>query len=295
MPSSEEVPRNDPSRIWAWLARSTLPRWVKLALINIAAHIGAFWTTNALLALVYKYRWFAKYKLQETHRFPRPGLVRKALLSNLMNDLVAFPAVSWVFERILTYDSGKKSNPDGIDANDEDGGWSGLRFQGAVPHWSTTAWQTMVAYLGYDFMFYLSHRMLHQSQFLYKNVHSKHHQFVTTIGISSSHQHWFEGAIQMLAWFLPIGFAGWLNRKGGGLHAKTLFWYNVFRWLETVDAHCGYAFPFSPFNAIPLFGGARLHDLHHESWFGNYGASVIWDRLLGTENPLYKKWRLGKS
>lgn len=72
----------------------------------------------------------------------------------------------------------------------------------------------------------------------------------------------------------------------------------MFRWLETVDAHCGYVFPFSPFAKAPwLFGGARAHDLHHSGkglefveledgslWanFGNYGATVIWDKLLGT-------------
>ena len=29
-------------------------------------------------------------------------------------------------------------------------------------------------------------------------------------------------------------------------------------------------------------------------WRQNYGATIIWDRLMGTENPLYKKIRLGK-
>ena len=36
-----------------------------------------------------------------------------------------------------------------------------------------------------------------------------------------------------------------------------------------------------------------MHDFHHSVWFGNYGATVIWDRLMGTENPIFRKWRLG--
>ena len=142
-------------------------------------------------------------------------------------------------------------------------------------------------------MFYWTHRALHTRWInLYRRVHSKHHLFRTPIGISSSYSHFIEDAIQMVNWFVPIGLAGWLNRRNGGLHVQTLFWYNVLRWLETIDAHCGYDFPFSPFSLVPLFGGAQMHDTHHSAFFGNYGATVLWDRICKTENPLYKEWRL---
>merc|ERR1712100_279369 len=74
-------------------------------------------------------------------------------------------------------------------------------------------------------------------------------------------------------WWLPVGLAGWIN---GSMHISTIFAYNCFRWIETVDAHCGYNFPFSPFSAIPLFG--------------NYGATVIWDKLLGTVAPAFYEY-----
>jgi len=172
-------------------------------------------------------------------------------------------------------------------------GWSHLRFLGELPTATTLLWQVLVAYLGYDFMFYWSHRFLHQKS-VYLQVHKQHHRFRTSIGLASSFQHPLEGAIQMLNWYLPIGFAGWLK---GDLHVATLFAYNCFRWIETVDAHSGYSFPWSPFTCIPLFGGAVMHDYHHSgdglqmvknadgslfADFGNYGASVIWDRLMGT-------------
>ena len=67
---------------------------------------------------------------------------------------------------------------------------------------------------------------------------------------------------------------------------------NALRWIETVDAHCGYELPWSPFSLIPLFGGALSHDYHHSMDFGNFGATVIWDRLCGTELPAFKKLRL---
>ena len=72
-------------------------------------------------------------------------------------------------------------------------------------------------------------------------------------------------------------------------------WYNAFRWLETVDAHSGYDFPFSPFSMFKIFGGALFHDYHHsgDGFFGNYGATIIWDRLMDTEAKSWKARRLG--
>ena len=110
--------------------------------------------------------------------------------------------------------------------------------------------------------------------------------------------------MQLLNWFIPVGLMGWLNggNRGGGIHMVTLFAYNCLRWLETVDAHSGYNFPFSPFSFIPLFGGALQHDFHHSGEglvfeklsdgttyanFGNYGATVIWDYVFGTMSPEY--------
>ncbi len=85
----------------------------------------------------------------------------------------------------------------------------------------------------------------------------------------------------MVAWYAPLFVVGLMN-GGDGLHISTKFYYSVFRWLETVDAHCGYSFPFSPFTFIPIFGGALQHDWHHSRVFGNFGATKIWDWLCST-------------
>jgi len=184
--------------------------------------------------------------------------------------------------RLLQFVQGKLG---GDESAGQPVGWSGLRFGGEWPAWWTQLWMVAVGYIGYDAMFYWSHRALHHRS-IYKQVHKRHHEFHTPIGPSASHEHPIESTAQLFNWYLPIGFAGWMN---GELHWSTLLFYNCFRWLETVDAHSGYELPFSPFHAVPLFGGATMHDYHHRAVIGNFGASFFWDWFCATNKGYWEE------
>jgi len=286
-----DVTSYDPLRsIWIWLGKSNIPNWIKLSLVNTLSHVLAFWTFNAFLTIIARKKLFLQYKLVPSKDiYKKHGLVQAALKSNMSYDFIASPVISWLFERILVGDFKWNRSQAQVQVNQDQNnddkqheqGWSCLRFTGALPSLKTTLWQVAVGYVGYDCMFYFTHRLLH-SNLLYKRFHKQHHEFVSPIGLSSSYQGALEGLIQMFNWYLPIGFAGWLNKNNGGLHGSSLFWYNCFRWVETVDAHSGYHFPWSPFSYFSIFGGAKAHDIHHSRVFVNYGASVVWDKLLGT-------------
>eukprot|EP00938_MAST-03A_sp_MAST-3A-sp1_P005999 g5999.t1 len=287
----EESRKNVFKRVYEWTLKKfghdeTSRRIIKFFFVTLCSRLLCFWIPNALLhVFVYKLGFLKQYKIQS--RMPTPALVKEAFFSNLVTDIVGTPLLAVAMLKLL--DLGRSA---GVSST----GWSKLRFEGKSPSKWTIIWQVLVAYFGYDFMFYFSHRWLHQKS-VYLRFHKQHHRFTKTIGLASSYQGSLEGAIQLLNWYVPIGVAGALN---GDLHWKTLFAYNCFRWIETVDAHCGYDFPFSPFSFIPIFGGAKAHDLHHSGEglqmvkmkdgtlfadFGNYGASVIWDWLLGTQSP----------
>jgi len=289
-----------------------LPRWVKFGAVSVIAQIVAFWGPNAFLHLCYNNRLFERYKLQK-NMLPPPALITAALQDNLKSTLVMLPLLAWPIHKLLTLGGGgggksgpasdNNNNASSDHPNDAKEGWSQMHFgRQNMPSWKKVAAQVWGAYAMYDFMFYFSHRALH-NKFLYQHIHKQHHQFSVSIGIASSYQHVLEGAAQMLNWYVPVGLAGYF---GGGIHISTVFWYNCLRWVETVDAHCGYHFPWSPFAAIPLFGGAIQHDFHHSgeglefiklpdgstfAEFGNYGASVVWDYLLGTFSPEYTEYR----
>jgi sterol desaturase/sphingolipid hydroxylase (fatty acid hydroxylase superfamily) len=74
-----------------------------------------------------------------------------------------------------------------------------------------------------------------------------------------------------------------------GSHCATIWAWVVVRILETIDGHCGYDFPWSPFRFLPFTGSSRHHDFHHSHNMGNYGSFfVVWDHLFGTDMEYMK-------
>jgi sterol desaturase/sphingolipid hydroxylase (fatty acid hydroxylase superfamily) len=58
----------------------------------------------------------------------------------------------------------------------------------------------------------------------------------------------------------------------------------MLRVVETVDAHSGFRFPFSPFSLLPFQGGSERHFFHHSHNVGSFGSFFnYWDRITGTD------------
>jgi len=279
------------------LIERKVPGWFKMALIHLASRVLCYWLPNLLLFAMQRSGVGRRWRIQGD-KMPSAKLFSHTLRHNIFGDAIAYWGISFVFHKLLTL-GGRRENgqleeeakleeataPNELSEEASAKGWSGLRFGGAFPCWTTQLWQVAVGYVGYDMLFYWSHRLLHQKS-IYKYVHKHHHKFHTPVGLACSHEHPVESAIQLVNWYAPIGAAGWLN---GELHWSTLFLYNCMRWLETVDAHSGYELPFSPFHRLPLFGGARMHDYHHRAFWGNYGASFFWDWLCGTDKAYWQE------
>jgi len=53
---------------------------------------------------------------------------------------------------------------------------------------------------------------------------------------------------------------------------------------ETIDAHSGYDFPWSPARLLPFAATAPMHDYHHSHNKGSFGSQfMVWDWLFGTD------------
>lgn len=154
----------------------------------------------------------------------------------------------------------------------------GMRSTLPLPSWKEVVPQIIFYFILEDFVFYWGHRILH-TKWLYQHIHSVHHEYATPFGLTSEYAHPAE--------ILFLGFATILGPAITGPHLFTLWLWMVLRVLETVEAHCGYHFPWSPSNFIPLYGGSDFHDYHHRLLYtksGNYSSTFVYmDRIFGTD------------
>lgn len=152
----------------------------------------------------------------------------------------------------------------------------------ALPPLTTVFWQVAIFFLIEDFVFYWGHRALH-TPYLYKKVHSIHHEHSAPFGLAAEYAHPFE--------VMFLGAATLAGPMIFGPHLFTLYIYLALRCVQTVECHSGYDFPWNLNRWFPLYGGADFHDHHHRIHSGNYSSTFVWvDKLYGTDE-VYQAWK----
>ncbi|XP_006821049.1 uncharacterized protein LOC102803507 [Saccoglossus kowalevskii] len=117
----------------------------------------------------------------------------------------------------------------------------------------------IVAFIIYDFMFFVLHYALHKNRWLYDNIHSCHHNH-STGGINSRVTNKLN-VVERVAIVLIANFA--LKVIGSHPLTRTLFIPLYVSFL--VESHMGYDLPWSYNKIMPhgMMGGATAHYEHH--------------------------------
>ncbi|KAJ3329532.1 Methylsterol monooxygenase 2-2 [Blyttiomyces sp. JEL0837] len=138
-----------------------------------------------------------------------------------------------------------------------------------------------------DLWFYFNHRALHQSKWLWENVHSIHHKMMTPTALSTNYLH----PLEML--LVSVGtVVGVIVVRP---HYVPFLTFVFLRTLEDVGNHSGWDFPFLPSRWIPFHVTAKFHDTHHAT--SNYSGKAknlattftFWDMLFGSYSRSYVK------
>lgn len=134
-----------------------------------------------------------------------------------------------------------------------------------------------------DVAFHFFHRLAHH-KLLYPHFHKYHHNYTTTVSLAGEHFHpvdFFTGAL------IPVSLGPLL--LGTHLHITTYLIWIVLRTMESVDAHSGFEFPWTPFRIIPFAASATYHDYHHSHNKGNYSSFfTLWDSIMGQNTEYYR-------
>lgn len=132
------------------------------------------------------------------------------------------------------------------------------------PTLMTVTTEVFLGLVIYDFLFFIGHNFLHKVPFLYKAIHSKHHE-MTTVRAGDSVRHTFLDGF----WDVVCAVAA-LNLLKAHALSRSLF--NIIAIGLIVEAHCGMQFPWMLCNLVPynIFAGPKLHDLHHKTGKVNF-------------------------
>jgi sphinganine C4-monooxygenase len=126
---------------------------------------------------------------------------------------------------------------------------------------------------------YFLHRAMHMNKWLYVKFHSRHHRLYVPYAFGALYNHPVEGFLLDTAG-TGIGFL-----TSGMTHRQSM-WFFTLSTIKTVDDHCGYAFPWDPFQHLTS-NNAAYHDIHHQSWGIKTNFSqpffTFWDRLFDTK------------
>ncbi|BGP13824.1 hypothetical protein JCM10213_006342 [Rhodosporidiobolus nylandii] len=125
---------------------------------------------------------------------------------------------------------------------------------------------------------YMMHRSAHQVTFLYRTIHSWHHRLYVPYSFGALYNHPLEG-------FVLDTLGSGVAHELAGLTIRQAALFFAVSSLKTVDDHCGFAFPWDPFQH--LFGNnADYHDIHHQvaGLKKNYSQPwfISWDIFFGT-------------
>ena len=148
--------------------------------------------------------------------------------------------------------------------------------------WAYFAFTLVMLIVAHDAWFYWTHRLIHHPR-LFRRVHRTHHKSHNPSPWTAYSFDMGEAAIN--AAFLPL----FLFVMPTSVQAIILFLLHMI--VRNALGHCGYEIFPSRRNGRPVFDWMTTvthHDLHHAQAGWNYGLYFTWwDRLMGTEHPLY--------
>lgn len=138
---------------------------------------------------------------------------------------------------------------------------------------------------------YWIHRLMHVNKFLYRHLHSRHHRLYVPYAFGALYNHPLEG------FFLDtVGTA--IAMKVSNVTLREAMFFFVFATMKTVDDHCGWNFPWDPFQFL-FSNNSVYHDVHHQAYGikANFSqpffifctcdrSPLVLDRLLTCRGPI---------
>eukprot|EP01095_Lingulamoeba_sp_RSL-Kostka_P017869 TRINITY_DN9558_c0_g1_i1.p1 TRINITY_DN9558_c0_g1~~TRINITY_DN9558_c0_g1_i1.p1 ORF type:complete len:511 (-),score=109.72 TRINITY_DN9558_c0_g1_i1:159-1691(-) len=212
------------------------------------------------------FEWSKKYKLQNPFAKPMSWkIIKPALVLTLWNQLIFIAPVS-----VLAIIFGPP-----------------IPLPETAPTLTMVIIKVILCLVLFDFLYWAWHMAFHKWKFGYKHVHSVHHKYKSVFS-------WVTQFVHPVELIFTALFAA--------LCPIILFCHPITNWVwlfvniyVSIDAHCGFDFPWALHNILPGYGGSKAHDMHHQRPLTNFEPFFTYlDKLFNTEAP-EKYYNTGKQ
>lgn len=138
-----------------------------------------------------------------------------------------------------------------------------------------TIWEIIAFILIEDTLFYWTHRFFHSHPYIYKVIHSFHHQSRKNVSLVNGLQ------VTFIEFLLSIALPG-----AGPLYLIKMnyFVYSILTYISIFGVICDHGWDLFPSFLVPFpLNGTLHHKIHHERVLGNYGGPFsFWDTICKT-------------
>ena len=148
--------------------------------------------------------------------------------------------------------------------------WRGYDANIAIPAWYVNIFHIVGMILLQDVFFYINHYIMHKNKFLYKHVHSIHHEYRESIAITTHYVHFVEHLIGNL---FPV-FIGAIILLP---HPFVVMFWILLIVMNALHNHSGFAFPYLSYSVH--------HDWHHFYFNSSYSSIGLMDKIFKTDAP----------
>lgn len=250
-------------------------------ILALVSPVVAYWTYLTFFHLVDVYELAEKYRI---HPSEEEKARNKASLGDVLFDVV----IQHIVQTVVGY-AMYRMDPKPVTGHEmyqmwviKQHYWPGFLPDSLLYLAYTYGWSILrlaVAVCLIDTWQYWLHRTMHTNKTLYRRFHSRHHRLYVPYSFGALYNDPVEGFL--------------LDTAGTGLAAivtmlsprESLLLF-TFATMKTVDDHCGYRFPFDPFQFL-FPNNALYHDIHHQNWGfrSNYSQPffTFWDVLSNTQ------------
>lgn len=277
-------------------------------ILALIAPIVVYWTVSGIFHLIDIYniaehhRIHPSQEMLQRNKATRSEVLREVIMQHMIQSLVGYIAYKfdgptltgyedneiWFLQKFVLTKFGSYLNWFNLQFNiaDISINFNLLHFilKYGVPFYYNYVLSFIKLFIGFfiiDTWQFVLHYTMHAHPFLYRKLHSRHHQLYVPYAYGALFNHPLEG---FLLDTLGTGVAMIVT----GLTPREQILLFSFATLKTVDDHCGYILPWDPLQFF-FPNNSVYHDIHHQE-FGlkfNYDQPffTFWDDLFGTRFP----------